>query len=60
MTGPLARSLYISNSRLIEAMEWLKTLGIIEKIDYPIRGVALLEIKFPDIFASEKEQELYG
>lgn len=54
-TGKLARVLWISNSRLIDAIEWLKTIGILEKVEYPLRGTAILEFKIPEVFKVEEK-----
>lgn len=53
-TGKMARNLMVSNSRLIEAIEWLKATGIFVKVDYPIRGTAIIYIKESDIFSNEQ------
>ena len=57
-SGPLARSLCISNSRLIEAIEWLKATEIFEKVDYPLRGTIIVSLKVPNIFNPEGETKL--
>lgn len=62
-TGKMARYLCISNSRLIEAIEYLKVMGVFLKVDYPLRGVVILEIKLPMPFRvgnTESEADLSG
>lgn len=46
-TGKMARYLSISNSRLIEAIEYLKLMGVFLKVDYPLRGTVIIEISLP-------------
>lgn len=49
-SGKMARKLMVSNSRLIDAIEWLKLVGIFEKVDYPIRGVVIIRLLVPEVF----------
>jgi hypothetical protein len=49
-SGDTARVLGISNSRLIDAVEWLKLNGIFTKVDYPLRGTIIVSIALPDVF----------
>lgn len=56
-TGDTARALTVSNNRLIESLEWLKSISVITKIDYPLRGTAIVEVRLPDLF-SPKETPL--
>ena len=54
-TGKMARYLSISNSRLIEAIEYLKVMGVFEKVDYPLRGVVNIQISYPKPFIVGKK-----
>lgn len=46
-TGPLARALRISNSRLYGALDYLQALGIISQLDKLKKGTVSLIIEEP-------------
>jgi len=57
-TANLARQLYISNGQMIRSLEWLRDMGYIEKIDYPIRGTAIVSVYLPRAFLGKDSRDI--
>lgn len=48
-TGKMARALRVSNSRLLEAINYLLIVGILDKVEKPqTRGVYKVKLKKPE------------
>ena len=52
-SGDLARIVNASNSRLVDGLEWLKTVGIFSQVEYPLRGTIIVSITKPRLFSGE-------
>jgi len=50
VTGPLSRELAVSNGRILESIKWMQMVGIFTKVDYPVRGQAVVELRIPEVY----------